>query len=223
VIGTRKLNRSLPLPQVITAFDSEKIGFVLLDRLLGGLPDQDFLCLLRLVSMPPDVAVSLIQFFSSEGITERLKHLSLWQQVQFGLRSFCPISTLWSKKDQRTWTQNAFKFNTAVALNKQLPDEIRSSLDILKKRHRVRPIAGEYWKRNFFEKGSIWFLEDKILESLIFSFSSEWALNPVIEDIPEVRADIEVWENSRSKAMAGLADGSFSRVEVLLGCCRKGD
>jgi hypothetical protein len=211
------------LSQALVSLDTGDIGLKLLDNLLNGLPDHEFLCLLRLVGMPPDVAVSLIQFFSCVGVAERQKHLSLWQQIQFGLRSFCPISTLWSKKDQRTWTQNAFKFNTAIALNKQLPEAVRISLDILTKRHRIQGTSGESWKRNFFEKGSIWFLEDKILESLIFSFSSEWALNPLIEDIPEVMADVEVWERPCSQAMTGLADGSLSRAEVLLGCHHKGD
>jgi hypothetical protein len=93
-IGTGTLNRKLPLSQALMSLDSGDVGLELLDKLLNGLPDHEFSCLLRLVRMPPDVAVSLMQFFSPDEVLESCKHLALWQQIQFGLRSFCPLSTV---------------------------------------------------------------------------------------------------------------------------------
>jgi hypothetical protein len=198
--------------------DSGDIGLELLDKLLNGLPEHEFLCLLRLVRTPPDVAVSLMQFFSSEEVLESCKHLSLWQQIQFGLRSFCPLSTVWSKKDRRIWFKNALKHNTAVSCKKELPDDVKMSQDILEKRHRVKAVSTEFWKPDFFnENASIWFLEDKVLESLIFSIAG-WDLDPVIVEIPELRASEDVWERPYLEAMTGLSDGSICRAEVLLAC-----
>lgn len=220
-IGTKTLNRKLPLPQVLASLDSGDEGLDLLDKLLNELSDYDFSCLLRLVRMPSDVAVSLMQFFSHEEVLESCKHLALWQQIQFGLRSFCPLSTVWSKKDRRTWFKNAVKHNTAVSCNKKLPDDVRRSQDILTKRHRVRGVSGESWQRDFFnENASIWFLENRLLESLIFSVSgSRWNLEPVTVGIPVVYASEDVWEKPYLEAMAGLSNGSIRRAEILLACC----
>lgn len=70
----------------------------------------------------------------------------------------------------------------------------------------------------FFNKNvSIWFLENKLLESLIFSVTgSEWNIEPVIVGIPEVCASEDVWERPYLEAMAGLSNRSIRRAEVLL-------
>ena len=129
------------------------------------------------------------------------------------------LPDVWSKKDRRTWFKNAVKHNTAISCKKELPHDVKRSLDILEKRHRVKAVSTEFWKPDFFNKNaSIWFLEDKVLESLIFSVTGEWELEPVIVDIPEVGAIADVWERPYLEAMAGLSDGSIRRAEVLLAC-----
>jgi hypothetical protein len=198
------------------SLDTGDIGLKLLDNLLNGLPDHEFLCLLRLIRMPPEVAVSLMQFFSPDEVLESCKYLALWQQIQFGLRSFCPLSTAWSKKDKMTWFKNAVTYNTLNTLNKKIPEEVQSTTNLLVKRHRIQKVSGEFWKRDFFnENTSIWFLENKLLEGLIFSITG-WNLDPVIVGIPEVRASEEVWERPYLEAVAGLSNGSIRRAEVLL-------
>lgn len=125
---------------------------VWLDKCVQRLPFSDVQNLLTFLTFRADIAMSLILFYSHYETLEMCKDLSTRKQFQVGMKHFCPLMKAWSKRDLERYQYK--------------------NQDLRTKYNRLNIVTpyGETLSKNI--PLTIWFLSDKLLESLIFAIKA---------------------------------------------------